>query len=1487
MSVGRLIVELELRDGQYTSRMHQAGQTAQTLSGHLGRLNGGMSGLERGLKGALPHLRDISIVGMAANSAFSGIANSVVPLAQSLMKANAQIEKTKVLLTGLSNAIDPDSRLKEASKDMEFLFQTAKQSPFALSELTNSFVKLKSAGLDNVEQTLTTLTDALSSFGGDDQALHRTTVALQQMASKGVISMEELRQQLGESLPTAMQSMADGMGLSMAELVKQVSTGRVKAVPAIRAMMQEMEFTMRGSSANMMKTWSGMTSQLETNWMLLQKKIGEAGLFEAAKAALSDLNMEMDSDEALKYASVIGKGLTDALSVARDLAKEFKENKDLIIAMGEGLLVFYAIRTSTKVAAALASSAASPGSLAAMTGSGSYIGAIGRQGGGFMNEARGYWTRPQTTITPANFAAGQINPSIQTSQVAITGFGNKTAAVMKTAALAVGALVSSWGLLAAAVGVAGYEYYKFSQRGREALNEVIRKQHELNDAKHTRVDGDEVLTTQVDIDGAKENLVKLKDELANFKDKVDKRNSIVGLFSDDTSSSSANKKYDEIIKKKTKEILDGEQATAEGQVKVTQQAVDRQKKLISEQLNETFVEKTKYYKAEREKIDELLEVDKKANRSKADTDKLRADLSKKLLMDQIQWTEEEYKRLIATVTASLDALQKDAGSRDFLNLRDSEDKLKEAITIAEVDLARLSLSLEEETRKGADAVKVQAVKTEVEKAKKYLEGLKKALGDTTLKMVEMQKQGIVDPKDVQDIDAARYKLELLTKGLKDYQERKAIRGGESLADYYMDGDNSATDKELEAAKGRAKSLKIKLAETVGKFAQEDGTLSYNKTLEKELIKQDGKASNELIVSLQASMDKREEIASLYFDIIEETKKGRKVEEISLTGESAKDFGIVTALGDARQGLIDDVGSSIEAIDKQNEAMAKTIGKLNEINGVREINVATTEREINAQNALNRSVQALEEGKPVYEIDSHQTTQLRMQIELQDRLNASRGLETDYVEESLRLELKRSEAVDKVEAQTKENKKKLTDDLEAAKKAEQDAKRSAEFILDVNRKANQELAASTLQLQGTREQIYEADKAAFAENLADKLRQHGETNQKIIDKEIETNKKKYEATKRLNEQLAQLEQKRVFDAEARMGAIRRAPGTSRNKDLNGLNESFTTSVGSAIEDNRRGGKSVEDLMASIDLLKAKRNESLKDFEYAHRNAFQVMMQEEVDFNQVAGDAGAMLVNGLADGMAMLAVEGTANFKEFAASVLKSISQMITRMLVLYAVQKLVQVAGSMAGGGMGDAGLYSSTTGLGVAGPNFGFANGGIMTSGGSVPLRKYANGGIAKRPQLALFGEGSMPEAYVPLPDGRSIPVSFKNINSRLDGLSDGVGVSSTLPDMSVSVMNMANALQNASIRINGLFAGAMSQQAGGAAPVAQQPSLFQPSSGGDNVSIVLNINESKSESKGDSGEKRSANDDGKMWDQFSKRIKGMIVEEMTVQKRPGGVLWR
>ncbi|WP_142998173.1 phage tail tape measure C-terminal domain-containing protein [Klebsiella pneumoniae] len=116
-----------------------------------------------------------------------------------------------------------------------------------------------------------------------------------------------------------------------------------------------------------------------------------------------------------------------------------------------------------------------------------------------------------------------------------------------------------------------------------------------------------------------------------------------------------------------------------------------------------------------------------------------------------------------------------------------------------------------------------------------------------------------------------------------------------------------------------------------------------------------------------------------------------------------------------------------------------------------------------------------------------------------------------------------------------------------------------------------------------------------------------------------------------------------------------------------------------------------------------------------------------------------------------------------------------------------------------------------------FEKGGIMGPNGVIPLKTYSKGGIATSPQLALFGEGKDNEAYVPLPDGRSIPVT----------MTGNVGGGGTI------------------------------------APVA--------------INISVNSDGSSSTSGSDA--------DGKGWNDAAQRIKNIVLETITQEKRPGGSL--
>lgn len=83
---------------------------------------------------------------------------------------------------------------------------------------------------------------------------------------------------------------------------------------------------------------------------------------------------------------------------------------------------------------------------------------------------------------------------------------------------------------------------------------------------------------------------------------------------------------------------------------------------------------------------------------------------------------------------------------------------------------------------------------------------------------------------------------------------------------------------------------------------------------------------------------------------------------------------------------------------------------------------------------------------------------------------------------------------------------------------------------------------------------------------------------------------------------------------------------------------------------------------------------------------------------------------------------------------------------------------------------------------FGFADGGIARSG--RPIKGFSRGGVSDT--AAIFGEGPLPEAAVPLPDGRTIPVTIRmprDAGPRQQSAPMGSGLE-RMPDINVVTPN-------------------------------------------------------------------------------------------------------
>jgi len=83
--------------------------------------------------------------------------------------------------------------------------------------------------MKEVEDVFTGVAEATVAMRLPAETQQRAFTALSQMASKGTVSMEELSQQLGETLPGALQIGAEAMGMTSEEFIKMVSQGKLAA----------------------------------------------------------------------------------------------------------------------------------------------------------------------------------------------------------------------------------------------------------------------------------------------------------------------------------------------------------------------------------------------------------------------------------------------------------------------------------------------------------------------------------------------------------------------------------------------------------------------------------------------------------------------------------------------------------------------------------------------------------------------------------------------------------------------------------------------------------------------------------------------------------------------------------------------------------------------------------------------------------------------------------------------------------------------------------------------------------------------------------------------------------------------------------------------------------------------------------------------------------------------------------------------------------
>lgn len=160
-------------------------------------------------------------------------------------------------LTGAENAL---SRVSDVAKDLSLNVNEARQG-FAKLQSSFNFTSLKS----QTEDIFGSFSLAASALQLSPDKQNQMFTAISQIASKSVVSMEELRQQLGEALPSALALSAKSMSMSIPEFMKLVTTGEVLAEDLLPKLAKELKNTFASNVEATKNSYIGQSQSLQNN----------------------------------------------------------------------------------------------------------------------------------------------------------------------------------------------------------------------------------------------------------------------------------------------------------------------------------------------------------------------------------------------------------------------------------------------------------------------------------------------------------------------------------------------------------------------------------------------------------------------------------------------------------------------------------------------------------------------------------------------------------------------------------------------------------------------------------------------------------------------------------------------------------------------------------------------------------------------------------------------------------------------------------------------------------------------------------------------------------------------------------------------------------------------------------------------------------------------------------------------------------------------
>lgn len=341
----------------------------------------------------------------AINSAFnnlmsiaSGALNAIRNLGAGVAFVFSSVIKELDKLQGFNAIMSVSTKsADDVSASYDFLRKTADRLGVQFDSLTTNYAKLVAAlppgiaGLRTAEKVFMGVAMAARTMHSTSQDTQLMFYAITQIASKGVVSMEELRRQLGEKLPGVMQIAAKGLNTLPETLEAAIRKGIVSSEKFLPIFGDALIRTFAESSEKASISVSASIARLTNVWVDFVKQILDSGAGDAIVGVFDALREKLSDPYLIERFAVLIKQLSERFTefisniTADDLRNGFDTATkaielavDVIGKLIQGLT--WIINNSTSAGAAIGAIAgAAVGALGGPVGllAGATVGAVG------------------------------------------------------------------------------------------------------------------------------------------------------------------------------------------------------------------------------------------------------------------------------------------------------------------------------------------------------------------------------------------------------------------------------------------------------------------------------------------------------------------------------------------------------------------------------------------------------------------------------------------------------------------------------------------------------------------------------------------------------------------------------------------------------------------------------------------------------------------------------------------------------------------------------------------------------------------------------------------------------------------------------------------------------------------------------------------------------------------------------------------------------